>query len=423
MEEATSFEYFYLIFSSVISALIVTLTFHRLKISVPESSNGKDTTSSKRGNVASAFGIATGAFGAVCPACLGINFLLFGNIFTVQLSFLIPYIFWIQLGGIVLLLLGLYLVAKSSYEKKCISCSVEGVEDADKEKTGTNTNMPKAAFTKVIAIVAVVLLVFQVSNAVTGNAPSTTSKDNTLIADGKLIDVDAVVESVIPKDGFVTDVRWGDIVTKMIETGALDPQKLESILTKRYGQEMKQEWIAVLSGEDANLEINNDNAVFMMYLLWALAKHNDNSILHNSQFAQYFTNYDIGVGRAGYGDVVLLSLTVKQQALAKEIAENAYRPCCGQSTANPDCSHGFSALGLVELMTSQDFSKAEIYDAFVKFNSFWFPETYVKNALYFKIAEGQDWNETDKELISGIEYSSLAGSYKVKNYLQENFGI
>jgi len=218
-------------------------------------------------------------------------------------------------------------------------------------------------------------------------------------------------------------VQWGDIVSKMISEGALDPQKLENILMKRYGQEMKPQWREVLAGKDAYLEISNENAVFMMYLLWVLAKHNDNQILLESSLAKYFTNYDIGVGKAGYGDMKLLSLTPAQQEVAKEVAENAYRPCCGNSTARPDCSHGFSALGLVQLMASQDFSKEEIFEVFVKFNSFWFPETYIKNAMYFKIKEGKSWKEVDKELISGVEYSSLRGSYKVKNYLKENFSI
>ena len=421
MEAPTSFEYFYFIFSSVVSALIVTMTLQRVRLKKSAADSEVDTQkdSSLGGNTASVFGVATGLFGAVCPACLGINFLLLGNVFTAQLSFLIPYIFWIQLGGITLLLLGLYLVSKSSYKKKCISCSAEFKENGNDSPVD-----PDKFFVNVLAGAAVLLLIFQVAGAFTGGASiDANKKNNVLVANGKLVDIENTVEQVTPAGGFVTNVRWSTVVSKMIETGALDPQKLENILTKRYGQEMKPEWRAVLAGGDANLEINNDNAVFMMYLLWVLAKHNENQMLFDSPFAKYFTSYDIGVGRAGYGDTPLLSLTPAQQQVAKEVAENAYRPCCGNSTVRPDCSHGFSALGLVELMASQNFSKAEIFDAFVKFNSFWFPETYVKNALYFKIVEGKDWSETDKELIAGIEYSSLRGSYKVKNYLKENFGI
>ena len=424
MTPPTPFEYFYLVFSAVMSALIFTVTFHRIRTKVA-SEDGEimesKTTGSTGGNTASVFGVATGIFGAVCPACLGINFLLLGNVFTTQLSFLIPYIFWIQIGGIALLIIGLYFVTKSSYEKKCISCSVndKNYKISDSEKISSFENL----FTKILVILAVVLLIFQIYSVFAGGFSSKNDKSDSLIANGKIIDIEATIEEVTPKAGFKTSVKWGSIVKNMVAEGVLDPVKLENILTKRYGQEMKPEWRAVLAGEDANLEINNDNAVFMMYVLWTFAKHNENQILIDSPFAKYFSSYDIGVGRAGYGDVSLLPLTKEQQEIAKEVAENANRPCCNNSTAAPDCSHGYSALGLVEIMASQGFSKEEMYDAFVKFNSYWFPETYIKNAIYFKITEGKNWDETNKELIAGKEYSSLGGSYKVKNYLKENFGI
>ncbi len=105
MVPPTLFEYFYLVFSSLISTLIVTLTFHRTQLKI--SSEEKDALKKNKdikGKTASILGVTAGVFGSVCPACLGINFLLLGNVFTAQLSFLIPYIFWIQLGGIALLL-------------------------------------------------------------------------------------------------------------------------------------------------------------------------------------------------------------------------------------------------------------------------------------------------------------------------------
>jgi hypothetical protein len=432
MEPTTSFEVFYIFVSVLISALIVTLIFYKeekteiTNTEVTEMSNIK-----KIGNRFSIFGVAAGIFGSVCPVCLGINFLLFGNIFTAQLSFLIPYIFWIQLGGIMFLLIGLFFVAKNSYEKKCITCPTD---NNDKNEEKENFRMFKNSrflyekdnkinfTTKILAVFAVALLSFQIFTLFTVDA--TQNKANILTTvKGEKVDISAVIEEVTPKSGFTIGAKWNGIVSKMIDYGALDPQKLENILTKRYGQEMKQQWREVLSGENANLKINSDNAVFMMYLLWVLAKHNNNQILHDSPFAQSFNNYDIGVGRSGYGDTELLLLTSAQQKLVKEVAENAYRPCCGNSTARPDCSHGFSALGLIQLMASQDFSKEEIFDAFVKFNSFWFPETYIKDALYFKITDGKKWSEVDKNLIAGMDYSSLSGSYKVKNYLKQNFGI
>ena len=368
--------------------------------------------------------MATGIFGAVCPACLGINFLAFGNVFTAQLAFLIPYIFWIQVAGIILLSAGLYFVAKSAFDKQCISCSVKNV---NKKASQTNQDNNEALSKKFIVLVLITVVIFAYQmvtvfgKSAQGNpdSPNGTVTTNT----GEKVNINDVIEVVTPKGGFETKVKWNGIVAKMVEKGVLDPDKLEGILAKRYGQEMKPQWRAILEGKNTNLTINNDNAVFMMYVLWTLAKHNENKILADSPFAKNFKKYDIGVGRSGYGDTALLALTPEQQAIAKRVSENAYRPCCGNSTAAPDCSHGFSALGLVQLMASQGFSESEIFETFVKFNSFWFPETYIKNALYFKITEGRDWKDVSKELIAGAEYSTLKGSYKAKTYLKNNFGI
>jgi len=416
METMSSFEVFYMIFSMVASALIVMVTVYSAKV--------KDTAKSDiEGRSASVAGVATGVFGAVCPACLGINFLAFGNVFTAQLAFLIPYIFWIQMGGIILLSAGLYLVAKTAYEKKCISCSVDGTGGQSLEQEGGDDAVSK----KFIALALITALIFAYQLvAVFGVSAhgGVGSQNGILITDkGEKINIDDIIEQVTPKVGFETTVKWNGIVAKMIETGVLVPDKLENILTKRYDQEMRPEWRAVLAGQDAKLSINSENAVFMMYILWTFAKHNENEILTNSPFAKYFTEYDIDVGQVGYGDTPLLSFTSSQQAIIKRVSENAYRPCCGNSTAAPDCSHGYSALGLVQLMASQGFSEKEIFETFVQFNSFWFPETYIKNALYFKITEGKDWNEVDKELVSGAQYSSLKGSYTAKNYLKNNFDI
>jgi hypothetical protein len=258
-------------------------------------------------------------------------------------------------------------------------------------------------------ITALLVVTYQIGT-VTGMAPAERVE---------LQDVETIALKVVPEAGFTTDVKWGNAVKNMVDTGVLDPEKLELVLTERYGQEIKPEWRRVLEGSDETLEINSDNSVFMMYVLWAFAKHNNVSLIHESVFAENFQGYDIGMGKAGYGDTVILELTAEQEELAKQIAQNSYRPCCGQSAANPDCSHGFAALGLIELMASQDFTEEEIYDAFIKFNSFWFPSTYIQNGLYFKIAEGKDWQDVDKKIVAGGQFSSVGGAQSVRSYLQE----
>jgi len=317
-------------------------------------------------------------------------------------------------------------VTKSSYEKKCISCSVDNLSSDLLLKNKKATSASVKGFT-ILVLIAGLILVYQLTTIFGKSAEfgSNLSMSGSMLVtkNGDKVHISKIIESVVPKAGFETNVKWGNVVTKMIKTGVLDPLKLENVLKERYKQEMRPEWRAILAGKNENLKIDSDNAVFMMYILWTLSKSNTNQILFDSPFVKYFKNYNIGVGKAGYGNVALLQLTPKQQQVAKEVAENANRPCCNNSTAAPDCSHGYSALGLVELMASQDFTKQEIFDTFVKFNSFWFPETYVKNALYFKLVKGKNWNEVNKETVAGKDYSSLGGAYKVKNYLKTNFGI
>lgn len=272
----------------------------------------------------------------------------------------------------------------------------------------------------VLTIVTVALFVIQLVPipGISGFVSASSTSGSNTASTG--LDINKITNSVVPENGFKISAKWGNVVKKMVDTGAIDPVKLENILTKRYGQQMDPEWKAVLEGKDVNLEINAKNSVFMMYALWALAKHNDNKILHDSPFADSFgTDYDIGVGKQGYGDIKLLSLTPEQQEIAKKVAENAYRPCCGQSTARPDCSHGFSALGLIQLMASQGFSEKEIFDAFIKFNSFWFPANYIQTAIYFKLNQKQDWDQVDKQLVAGEQFSSVRGAQQVKAALQK----
>ncbi len=271
----------------------------------------------------------------------------------------------------------------------------------------------------VLTVATLALFVIQLVpiEGLSGFAASASVSSGSNIQGG--VDIDAITNKVIPEAGFKISAKWGDVVKKMVDTGALDPKKLEALLANKYGQQIEPAWTDILNGKDANLEINAKNSVFMMYLLWVLAKENDNKILHDSPFASSFgPDYDIGAGKPGYGDVKLLTLTPEQQTIAKKVAENAYRPCCGQSTARPDCSHGYSALGLIQLMASQGFSEKEIFDAFIKFNSFWFPSNYIQTAIYFKINEKQDWEQVDKELVAGQQFSSVSGSQQVKKALQ-----
>lgn len=403
MTPNTIFDYFYIATASVLSAVIVTLVrYTQLKKGVA-------------GKGVSTAGLFTGAFGAICPACLGVNFLALGNVFSIPLFFLVPYLRWIQVAGLFLLTFGVWLTMRNAYEKICVTCKIS--TSKTKEEFFLDAPLqPKHGIILVsLLLIATLSLAYQ-SLPLVG---AFTLSSNTDLSSSK-VDINKITMQVLPTEGFTIDAIWGDSISKMINAGVLDIDKLDNILTKRYGQPLTEEQRKLLTSgySEEKLTINAENAVFMMYLLWTLGKHNDNPILHDSPFAKYFENYDIGVGKAGYGDTKLITLTPEQQELATYVAMNSWRPCCNNPTGRPDCSHGFAALGLVELMASQGFSKEEIFDAFVKFNSFWFPSTYIQNAIYFQLTEGKSWDQVDKELVAGKDFSSLSGSYAVKNYLK-----
>ena len=58
-----------------------------------------------------------------------------------------------------------------------------------------------------------------------------------------------------------------------------------------------------------------------------------------------------------FASLPLIKLTAEQQERLQKVAEATYRPCCGNSTAFPDCNHGMAMLGMLELMAANDASE------------------------------------------------------------------
>lgn len=281
------------------------------------------------------------------------------------------------------------------------------------QKTQSSDSGTRKYVLYALIVLSVGFLFYQVFPSVTGKAILPTGGNSK-------IDINKITAQVLPEGGYTSDAVWGDVINKMVAAGVLDVNKLNDLLTQRYKQPLTEEQKKLLMSDYSNekISINANDAVLKMYLLWVLAKDNDNPIIHNSPFAKSFKNYNIGVGKAGYGDVELIKLTPEQQAVAEYAAKNSYRPCCGQPTSAPDCSHGYSLLGLIYLMASQGFSKEEIFEAGKYFNSFWFPSNYIQVATYFKITENKDWDDVDNELIMSNKYSSISGSQAVLSYLK-----
>lgn len=100
-----------------------------------------------------------------------------------------------------------------------------------------------------------------------------------------------------------------------------------------------------------------------------------------------------------FNKLPIVELTPEQEALATRLAKSTYRPCCDNSTFFQDCNHGSALLGLLELGAAQGLSEDELFSEALAFNSFWFPDNYLRTALYFKVVKGKDWAEVDPRLV------------------------
>ena len=74
------------------------------------------------------------------------------------------------------------------------------------------------------------------------------------------------------------------------------------------------------------------------------------------------------------------------------------------STLFQDCNYGSALLGLLELAASQGATVKGLYGLALAANSFWFPDNYVKTALYFSLFHNEAWNDVDRSWFSGRSF-------------------
>lgn len=262
----------------------------------------------------------------------------------------------------------------------------------------------------IIAAFLLGILVNQVSAFVSSKTPAT--KDSVLQKDS--IDLTRLQNKVLPASKtYRLKIVWGDLGKKMLKDGVIDEEKLAKAVGEKY--------LGNLSSN--KIELSLENAHFWLDVLWGLGLANKNKILEegdmqkNGDPANFASTggYTLGKLQAMdyYSKFSYLTFSEKQQQLVREIAGNIYRPCCGNSTAFPDCNHGMAMLGLIELMVSQNFSKQEIYDTALIFNTLWFPQTYLDIAYHFEKA-GRDYQKIPSQEILAKTFSSGQGYSVIK---------
>jgi len=241
----------------------------------------------------------------------------------------------------------------------------------------------------------------------------------TLKADLQTAQVSALEEAVLPSDGVVLPVTWGDLGAKLVSVGAIDADKFEATYDQRgaFADEYKN---LLLGQNDGKLKITKENSGYLLNLFWALGLASKNEILETGEM----TNRAYGgagnfASTGGWtladGDAMnhysrhrFFNLSSDQQALVDKVSKGIYRPCCGNSTHFPDCNHGMAMLGLLELMASQGVSEQDMWKTALTVNSYWFPDTYMTIATYMK-NKGVKWQNINPQEILGVSYSSASG--------------
>jgi hypothetical protein len=259
------------------------------------------------------------------------------------------------------------------------------------------------------------------------NSLAPASDQTTTTATTQDVNLADLQSKVVPADGVVLPITWGDLGKKMIADGVIDEEKFRGLF--KSGLEEQDEAMLVGSWNEP-VVMNSKNSRFLLDVLWAFGLANKNPILTQGEMtsekyggdASKFAStggWSISKGKAmdHYSKYSYIALTGQQQALVEKVSKGIYRPCCGNSTYFPDCNHGMAMLGLLEIMAAQGATEQEMYQASLKANSYWFPQTYIDLATYFK-EQGQSWDQVDPKLVLSAAYSSGQGYQQTRDKIQ-----
>src|SRR3989344_4296762 len=96
-----------------------------------------------------------------------------------------------------------------------------------------------------------------------------------------LTQVSSLEEAVIPSDGVVLPVSWGNLGSKLVDTGTIDNDKLKAIYSQRG---FTEEYESLLVGQnEGKLKITRENAGYILNLFCALGLASNNEILEKGE--------------------------------------------------------------------------------------------------------------------------------------------
>lgn len=240
-----------------------------------------------------------------------------------------------------------------------------------------------------------------------------------------------IFEQINPEKGYELNTTFGDLGPRMLEMGVIDKDKFIGVY-EQNGQPLTEEQLTILTkGSNEKIKITRENSYFLLNFFWAAGLGNKSKVLTDGDMVKYGNGQAGGFASTGgwslaksnpmdyYAKETLISMTSEHESLVEEVASNIYRPCCGNSTAFPDCNHGMALLSVLQLMASQGATEDEMYQAGKYFSAFWFPSNYYDLALYFQNTEQTEFKDLDPKKLLSAEYSSSQGWGRAKQWLQD----
>lgn len=419
--------------SSIFLTLLNSILFGIAISFVLYSYRQKTLDSSSSSN--SFFGAVFGAISTGCPVC---------GAYLLPLLGIAGSLAAFPLQGLEIKILSVFLLIYAVFES---SKTISGVCSVPKNKLFSQTKkdfiininkqtLPQAKpFAILIVLISVVYTLpllpskYKLSFSAQSSLISNTQNKSEGFSNANTAKLYALVN---PKEGYTVNATFGDIGPRLIEEGAIDLEKFEKLYEKS-GVPLTEAQMKILTeGSNENIKIDKENAYFLINFLWATGLANKNVILDEGDMTKYGESRIGSFASTGgwtlgkkpateiYSNANLINLTAQQQSIVDEAANGTYRPCCGNSTAFPDCNHGMAMLGLYELMASQGASVDELFEAGKYFNAFWFPQQTLDIATYFKARENKDFDEIDPKIVVSNEFSSGGGWSKTKRWLADN---
>lgn len=247
--------------------------------------------------------------------------------------------------------------------------------------------------------------------------PSSDSKPPPAPASGKTYPLfDEAVANVVPQSGYQSRIALGDSVIRLVRHGVIDRGKFLALY--QGAQQMPPEISNILNAPfDGPIFLTTENAGTYVNLLWPIGlanrlKANKRSpMLIGGPVSSFASTGGWTLGRnpdggAYFNKYRIVDITRDAAALAVRVAESTFRPCCNNSTFFQDCNHGSALFAVLQLGAAQGLQEDELYKEALAFNSFWFPDYYVRTALYFKVVRKTEWRDVDPKTVMGSDFSA-----------------